>query len=142
MTSFAGSREVCRNVIRVGCLIVLNRMAAITQGWGIGIIPLVASRTIVGNWNMCTGYYIIIIMNGEGCRFPARKCRMACATFGWNVDCSMVWICRLVEIRRMTAITQRRCPNITIRMAFSTFCCRMRSCQWEWGGGMVKCPFF
>ena len=92
MACFACGGEISRDMIRIGRLVVLFSMAAKTQFRGVVIIAVMACGTIVGNGKVSAGQYIIIIMDGERCRFPAGKGGVTSSAIRGNIGQDMIWI--------------------------------------------------
>lgn len=82
MTCLAIGREHIGLVVGISGLIVIGRMAAKASVWRIGVITIMAARTVAGNGGMSTLQGIIAIMLRELCRTPARFRRMASRTVG------------------------------------------------------------
>ena len=55
MTRSAIRREIQRQVVRIGALVVIRRMATCTGIWRIGIIPVVAGHTIIRDGHVRPG---------------------------------------------------------------------------------------
>ena len=71
MAGFAGSCKLCGYMVWVSSLCEICRMATIACTWRINIITLVAGCTFIGNWNMGTSYYIIIVVGSKCCWTPS-----------------------------------------------------------------------
>jgi len=82
MACLAIGREHIGLVVGISGLIVIGRMAAKASVWRIGVITIMAARTVAGNGGMSTLQGIIAIMLRELCRTPARFRRMASRTVG------------------------------------------------------------
>ena len=93
---------------------------------GIGrivVITTVTSRTVIGNHGMCPVQGIVIIMYRKRSRFPARSGRMARGTIGWNTQCNVIRICRLIKIGGMATRTGiRRIDVIAIMTNVAIIC--------------------
>ena len=105
MAILAGSRELIRRVIRVHSAVVISLVTTNTSIWRVVVIPIVAGGTIVGNGSVCPVQWIIIIVDREGRRFPARGCSVAHSTIRREHQRNVIWIETSVIIRRMTART-------------------------------------
>ena len=84
-----------------------------------------AGNTIVGNGNMRALQDIVIIVDRESSRDPARICRMTGSAILGNIDRGVIWIYRLIVLVRMTIITHCGCPSKSIGMTICTFNCCM-----------------
>lgn len=63
-----------RRVIRLVIGVYMTIRAGI---WGRIIISVVAVGTIACNHRVCAIQRVVLVVDGEGCRLPARKGRMA-----------------------------------------------------------------
>ena len=98
MAGFAGCGKIGGNVVGICRLVIFISMANKACPWQIVIIPVMAGGTFIGNGNMCTGQYVVIIVDREGGRFPAGLRCMTGFAGGWNVDGSMVRIGRIAVV--------------------------------------------
>jgi hypothetical protein len=85
MAVLASRWETCGSVVRIGSRVIIGGMATVTGGWGIVIITIVASCTIVGNGGMRTSECPETIVNGESGRFPVRRRGMAHRAIGGQI---------------------------------------------------------
>ncbi len=125
-------------VIGVGGGIIFCRM---TPGAGIGrvvVIPIMAGSTILGNTRMCPIQGMIILVNGEGCRRPARVGGVTHGTIHRQIKRCMAGIEGLVKVCGMAGLTRRWRTCIPIRMALDTICPQVCTCQGEIRSVMVK----
>jgi len=141
MTGFAGCGEIGGNVVRIGRLVIFISMANKACPRQIGIISVMTGGTIIGNGNVCTGQYIVIIVDREGGRFPARLRCMTGFAGGWYVDGNMVRIGRIAVVSCMTGETISRRSGKTMGMAFQAIGCKMGACKWKYRGTVVKGSF-
>lgn len=70
-------RELGCHVIRHCRGIVVSLVASGTSIWRSVVIPVVTGGTIARNGGMRPVQHVVIIVNGKGCRCPARSRRMA-----------------------------------------------------------------
>ena len=54
MAAFTVCRKLCRSVVRVAGLVIITGVATKTGVGGIGVISIMAGRTVIGNGSMCT----------------------------------------------------------------------------------------
>ena len=114
-------------------------MAAVAGIWGTVVITVVTHRAITGNRNVSPIQCIIIVVNRERRRFPARRRRMAHGAIRREVQCYVVWVGCLVKIGSVATITRiGRVRIITVVTGIAIICNRdMRSGKWV-DGTMVK----
>ena len=98
MTGFAGCGKIRGNVVGICRLVIFISMANKACPGQIGIIPVMTGGTFIGNGNVCTGQYIVIIVDREGGRFPAWLRCMTGFAVGWDVDGSMVRVGRIAVV--------------------------------------------
>ena len=67
----ASRRELRCKVVRIGSSIVVRLMAACTGIRCVVVIAVVASCTVVGDWNMRSIQHIIIVVDWESGRIPS-----------------------------------------------------------------------
>ena len=84
MTSGTFGRKLRCSVVRVRRCVVFRSVTAKTSSRRIVVIAVVTGRTIIGNHRMRTVQLVIIIVNREGRRVPAGRCRMTHRTICWN----------------------------------------------------------
>ena len=93
-----------------GCgAIIIFGMAPKTGIRCIGVVAVMAFRTIVGDQRMSAIERIIIIVYGEGCRHPVRGGGMALRTIRRDIQCLVIRIDRIVIICNMATCTLIRC---------------------------------
>ena len=90
-------RKLCRNVVRVGGIVVIIGMAARTGIRGIVVVPVVTRCTVIRNACMRSIQRVVAVVIGEGCRLPGCV-RMACGTICGNIEGNVVRIGCLVVI--------------------------------------------
>jgi hypothetical protein len=82
-------------MIRIGGLVVVRLVATDTGGWQLPVITAIMT-SVTGYSGMRTGQWIIIIVDCECRRFPARVRRVTVGTGGGYSGCYVVGIVRLV----------------------------------------------
>lgn len=92
VTAFTGGRELSRLVIRIAGIVVICLMASIAGIRSIIIISFMTGKTIVCNIGVCTLQHVIVVVNTECGRCPARSSRMTGSTVLRNVQSQMPWI--------------------------------------------------
>lgn len=102
MAGQAVGRKSCCDVVRVVCRVVLRQVATNTSVWGIGVIAVVTSCTVVGDRRMRPAQYPIIVVNRERCRIPVRIGRVAHRTVIRNAQSHVAGVDTAVVIRLMT----------------------------------------
>ena len=102
-------------------------MAAKTGIRRIGVIAVVAGCTFIGYSQVCPFNTVVIIMNGEGCRFPVGFGGMAGGTIIRYADSHVVGIGSLVIVIGMAAGTGVGCSGIAIGMAIGAGSSGMRA---------------
>ncbi len=90
---------------RVGIIGCVTAVAGIRCGV---IVAVVAIGAVVGDGRVCPVQRIIIVVDRERRRFPARRGRVAHRTIRREVQRYVVWIGGLIEIRAVTAVTSVR----------------------------------
>ena len=142
VTGDAGGRDADACMVWVGGGIIIGQVASFAGIRGGGIVALVAAGTIGCDGRMRAGKRVIVAMNGEGCRFPARCSGMAGSAVGGNIFSDVVRIGRLVVVRGMTAIANRRSSCIAVCMAFDAFQGGMGAGERETRVGVVEGSVF
>ena len=104
-------------MVRIVCFVILFCMAPETGIRRIGIIAVMAGCTFVGNGQVRPFNPVIIVMDGEGCRFPVGLGGMAGCTIIWYTNSCMVGIGSLVVIIGMATGTGIWCSGVAIGMA-------------------------
>ena len=94
--------ELRSSVIRVRRTGVVRRVATIAGIRRGAVITIVASRAVIRNGRVCSVQRIIIVVDRERSRFPARRGRVAHRAIRREVQRYVVRVCRLVKIRGMT----------------------------------------
>ena len=123
--SVAGSticRELRRSVIGHRRLGIITGVTAVTSIRGAVVIAVVTSSAIIGNSSMRSVQCIIIAVDRECGRFPARSRGMTHSTVRREVQRNVVGVRCLVEMRRMTSRTLGGRTYIARRMTFNTIC--------------------
>jgi hypothetical protein len=108
---------------------------------GIGIISLVAFKTIRSYLQMCSFNDPIIVVNIKCGWFPAGIGRMTGFAFRWNVNSDMGRVLGLSIISSVTSIAGVGGIGKSVRMTFGTFDSCMASCQ-RINEAMIKTLFF
>ncbi len=120
-------RELRRSVIgirRVGIIGCVTAVAGIGRGV---VIAVVASGAIVGDGGVRSVQRIIVVVDRERSRLPTRIRGMAHRTIRREIQCHVVRISCLVEIRGVTGGTLRGCTDISSGMAFNTISRKVRA---------------
>ena len=103
MTVVAGSREICREVVRVSGVIVIRFVTAVAIRRRVTVSVGMAFQTIVGDVGMRTGQRIKIVVI-KCCRTPARMRRVAVLTLLRETGGYVVRVCGVIVILRVTGI--------------------------------------
>ena len=128
--------ELSRLVIRVGRGVVIRLVASRTGVGGIVIIAVVAGCAVVGNGCVCTIQWVIIVVQGEGCRHPAIT-GVAGFTIRWNANRIVVGVGGSIILRLVAPGTGiGRTRIVTTSMAIGTVG-HAGVCAREWPGGIV-----
>ena len=98
-------RKLQGHVVWIGRAVVIGRMTPGTGVWGAVVIPIVAACTIIGNRRVRTVQGVIIVVDRETGRFPARRRGVTHRTIRRKVQGTVVRIGRLIEIGRMATCT-------------------------------------
>ena len=109
----------CTGIIRC-----VTTVAGIRRGV---VIAVVASGAVVGDGRVCSVQRIIIVVDRERRRFPASRGGVAHRTIRREIQCYVVRISCLVEIRGVTGGTLRGCTDISSGMAFNTISRKVRA---------------
>lgn len=86
---------------RIGCLVIIGQMTAGTSIRRAVVISVMTYCTVVGDRNMSSCKHIIIVMDRESCRLPARIGCMTGCTGSRYTDRCMIRIGGLVIGRCM-----------------------------------------
>ena len=113
-------------MIGVSRLVIIFRVASETGIRRIGIIAVMAGCTFIGYGQVCPFNPVIVVMNGEGCRFPVGFGSMAGCTIIRYADSHVIGIGSLVVVIGMATGTGIWRACITIGMAIGAGCCNMR----------------
>jgi hypothetical protein len=116
--------------------VILVTIVACSRRIVVGTV--MAGNAVVGNSQMCSGDYPILVVYREKCGFPAGVCGMAQGTGIWNIDQRVVGICWLVILRGMTVFTNRGGTRETVSMTFDAFSGVMGTGQGETCIVMIK----
>jgi len=119
--------ELRRSVIgrrRIGVIRRVATVAGIRRG---GIVAVVTSGAVVGDGRVGPIQRIIIVVDREGGRFPASRGGVAHRTIRREIQCHVVRISCLVEIRGVTGGTLRGCTDIPSGMTFYTISRKVRA---------------
>ena len=109
-------RELLCNVVWIGRLVVVGRMATCTGIRRVVVVAVVAGGAFVGDHRMCAVQRVVVVVDGKTGRFPA-NIRMAGRTIGGYPQGAVVWIGRLVVIGCMAARTGVRRVGIVAVVA-------------------------
>ena len=109
-------RELLCNVVWIGRLVVVGRMATCTGIRCVVVVAVVAGGTFVGDRRMRTVQRVVVVVDGKTGRFPA-NIRMAGRTIGGYPQGAVVGIGRLVVIGCMAARTGVRRVGIVAVVA-------------------------
>ena len=101
-------------------------MASETGIRRIGIIAVMAGCTFIGYGQVRPFNPVIVVMNGEGCRFPVGFGSMAGCTIIWYADSHVIGVGSLVIVIGMAAGTGVGCSGIAIGMAIGAGSSGMR----------------
>ena len=86
VASGAIGRELRSRVVRTSRSRIIGRMAAVAGIRCVVVVAVVAGSTIIGNARMRAVQRIVIVVNGECSRFPARVGGMAHRTIRRNIQ--------------------------------------------------------
>jgi hypothetical protein len=109
---------------RIGIIGRMTAVAGIRRG---GIVAVVASGAVVGDGQVCPVQRIIIVVDRERGWFPASRGGVAHRTIRREIQCHVVRISCLVEIRGVTGGTLRGCTDISSGMTFNTISRKVRA---------------
>ena len=84
MTQRTVGRKLRYRVVRICRTRVFCIVATVTSVWGIVVIAIVAHRTIIRNRCVRSIEMVIIIVDREQRRLPARRSRMTTLTIRWK----------------------------------------------------------
>lgn len=99
-------------MVRVSRRVVIGRMTTRTSIGRVVVIPVVAGSTIAGNGRVCPVQRIIIVVNRECSRFPARRSGMAHRAIRGDIQRRVIGISGLVKIRRVAACAGVGCIRV------------------------------
>ena len=117
VTGFAIGRELRRNVVGVGRLVVIVDMTACAGVRRIVVIAFVARGAFVGDERVGAVERIVVAVNGKRSRRPGIG-GMATGAIFWDRQGYVVGVGALVEIRGMAGCTFRRGTGKSRSMAF------------------------
>ena len=121
VTTGAIGRKLCRNMVRIGRVVIV---IGVTTRTGIGrivVVAVMARCAIIGNPCMGSVQRVVAVVIGEGCRLPCHI-GVACGTISGNIECNVVRIDRLIIIIGMAAGTGIRSTGIVAIVAGRTIC--------------------
>ena len=98
-------RKLQGHVVWIGRAVVIGRMTTCTSVGRAVVIPVVTACTVIGNRRVRTVQGVIIVVDRETGRFPARRRGVTHRTIRRKVQGTVVRIGSLVEIGRMATCT-------------------------------------
>ena len=102
------------------------------------VIAVVTGSTIIGNGGMSAVQCIVVVVDGEGSRCPARFGGMAGCTIRWQSQSNVIRIGGLVEIRQVAGVAIGRGSCIAATVAGCAFCNYVCTGQGECRAVVVK----
>ncbi len=105
MAILTGGGQLVGWVIRIGRAVIISLVTTYAGVRCIVIISIVAGGAIVGDACVCPIQWIIIVVDRESCRLPARRRGMAHGTIRWDHQSNVIGIQARIVIRCMTTRT-------------------------------------
>ncbi len=123
--------ELRGGVVRIGRRVIIGRMTTRTGIRRVVVIPVVAGSAIVRNLGVRPVQGVIIIVDREARRRPARVGSVAHRTICGQVQVGVTGVEAGVVIGRMAGHTLRGCPCVTIRVALVAIGTQVRARERE-----------
>ena len=122
-------------VVGIECRIIIGLVACDTGVRSIVVIAIVTIYT--PNSSMSAIQRPVVVVYGEGSRFPACICSMAHGTIGRNRQCYVVGVKAGIEIRRMTTLASIRGVGVIALVTGIAVVCDGYVCTCERINGIV-----
>jgi hypothetical protein len=139
VTALAIGRNPDGAVRRIGGVVIVSQMATHTCIWYIGVIAVMTLVTVCSG--MCPGERVIIIMDNECCRRPARIGRVTALAIGGYTDGAVgrigraviidlvatytgIWYLGVITIMALITVCGGMCPGKGIIITMDGKCCR------------------
>ena len=109
--------ELGRNVAWIGSSIVIRGVTPCTSIRCTVVIPVVADSTVIGNHRVCPVQRVIVVVDRESGRRPARSRGMAHRAIGRKAQGNVIGVQRQIKIGGMAGRALYGCTCISICMA-------------------------
>jgi len=140
MAILAGGWKLIGCVIRIRCTVIIGLVAAYTSVWRIVIIAMVAGSAVIRDAGMRPKQWVVIVMDREACRFPARCGSMTHRTIRRDGQRDVVGIQARIVIRGMTTRTGIWGVIVISVVTGITVICNRYVRPGEWiDGTVIKC---
>ena len=140
MAILTGGGQLVGRVIRIGRAVIISLVTTYAGVRCIVVIAVVAGSAIVGNSRVCPIQWVVIIVDRESSRLPARRRSMAHGTIRWDHQSNVIWIQTRIVIRGMTARTGIRGVIVIAVVTGITVICNRNVRPGEWiDATVIKC---
>ncbi len=130
-------RELCSGVVRIGRGCIIRCVTTVTCVRRVRVVPVVTGRTIAGNSRVRTLQHVVVVVDRERSRIPARISRVAHRAIRRDVQRDVVGICCLVKISSVATRASIRRIGVVPVVAGITVICNGNMCASERINGVV-----